>query len=142
MELLGYVLSPMPKTGTCKPKGTVFLGAGAIHSKELPMTDLDLHALSLSELKKLQKDIAKAIASFEDRKKAEARMALEAQAKELGYSLGDLVGDASNPTKRSKSPAKYRHPENPALTWTGRGRKPKWFLEALDSGKSPESMAI
>ena len=37
------------------------------------MTDIDLNALSLPELKQLQKNVAKAIASFEDRRKAEAR---------------------------------------------------------------------
>lgn len=34
------------------------------------MADYDLKALSLSELKKLQKDVAKAITTFEDRQKA------------------------------------------------------------------------
>lgn len=36
------------------------------------MADYDLEALSLTELRKLQKDIAGAISTFEDRKKAEA----------------------------------------------------------------------
>ncbi len=37
------------------------------------MADSDLEALSLSELKKMQKDVAKAIFTFEDRQKEEAR---------------------------------------------------------------------
>ena len=105
------------------------------------MADYDLEALSLGELKKMQKDVAKAISTFEDRQKAEARAKVEALARELGYSLTELVGTE---TKSSRAPAaaKYRHPENPALTWSGRGRKPQWFVEALAAGKTAENLAI
>ena len=51
------------------------------------MADYDLEALSLSELKKMQNDVAKAIATFEDRHKVEARANVEASARDLGYSL-------------------------------------------------------
>jgi DNA-binding protein H-NS len=105
------------------------------------MADYDLEALSLSELKKMQKDVAKAIATFEDRQKAEVRAKVEALARDLGYSLAELVGSE---TKSSRAPAaaKYRHPENAALTWSGRGRKPQWFVEALAAGKAAEELAI
>ena len=43
---------------------------------------------------------------------------------------------------RAPAAAKYRHPENAALTWSGRGRKPLWFVAALDAGKSPEDLAV
>lgn len=33
-------------------------------------------------------------------------------------------------------PVKYRHPENPALTWCGKGRRPLWLNEALNAGIS------
>lgn len=104
------------------------------------MADYDLEALSLSELKKMQKDVAKAISTFEDRQKAEARAKVEAFARDLGYSLAELVGTE---TKSSRAPAapKYRHPENPALTWSGRGRKPQWFVEALAVGQTAESLS-
>jgi DNA-binding protein H-NS len=105
------------------------------------MADFDLEALSLNELKKKQKDIAKAISTFEDRQKAEARAKVEAFARDLGYSLAELVG-ADTKTSRAPAAAKYRHPENPALTWSGRGRKPQWFAEALSAGKTAEDMAI
>ena len=105
------------------------------------MADFDLEALSLTELRKLHKDIAKAITTYEDRQKAEARAKVEAIARELGYPLAELVGGEAKP-KRAPAPAKYRHPENPALTWSGRGRKPQWLNEALAAGKTAEDMAI
>jgi len=105
------------------------------------MADFDLEALSLSELKKMQKDIAKAITTYEDRQKAEARAKVEALARDLGYSLAELV---STETKITRAPVrpKYRHPENPAATWSGRGRRPQWFVDALSAGKTAEDMAI
>jgi len=104
------------------------------------MADYDLEALSLSELKKMEKDIAKAIFTYQDRQKAEARAKIEALARDLGYSLAELVGTE---TKSARAPAapKYRHPENPALTWSGRGRKPQWFVEALEAGKTASDLA-
>ena len=105
------------------------------------MADCDLEALSLSELKKMQKGVAEGISAFEDRQKAEARAKVEALARDLGYSLAELVGTE---TKSSRAPAaaKYRHPETPALTWSGRGRKPQWFVEALEAGKTASDLAI
>lgn len=105
------------------------------------MADYDLEALSLGELKKMQKEVAKAISTYQDRQKAEARAKVEALARELGYSLAELVGTE---TKSSRAPAKakYRHPENPALTWSGRGRKPQWFVDALETGKTEGDLEI
>ncbi|PRD26440.1 UNVERIFIED_CONTAM: hvrA [Trichonephila clavipes] len=105
------------------------------------MADYDLEALSLTELKKMQKDVAKAISTFEDRQKAEARAKVEAIVKEMGYSLAELIGVEVKAT-RAPAVVKYRHPENAALTWSGRGRKPQWFVEALAAGKSADDLAI
>ena len=106
------------------------------------MASFSLNDLSLSELKSLQKDVGKAIADFSDRKKTEAMAALEAHAKELGFSLAELTGGKK--TRRSSGPtsSKYRHPENPELTWSGRGRQPGWFKAAINAGKAPETMAV
>ena len=108
---------------------------------EARRTDFNLEALSLKELRQLQKDLAKAISNYEDRHKAEARAKLDAIAKEMGYSLADLIGTEAK-TTRAPAAAKYRHPENASLTWSGRGRKPLWFVAALDAGKAPEDLAI
>ncbi|WP_373568586.1 H-NS family nucleoid-associated regulatory protein [Paracoccus actinidiae] len=42
---------------------------------------------------------------------------------------------AARPAKRKTKP-KYRHPDNPDLTWNCRGRKPACIAEALETGKS------
>ena len=85
---------------------------------EARRTDFNLEALSLKELRQMQNDLAKAISTYEDRHKAEARAKLDAIAKEMGYSLADLIGTEAKPT-RAPAIAKYRHPENAALNWSG-----------------------
>ncbi len=102
---------------------------------------MNIDSLSLKELKELQAKVAKAISSFEDRKKKEALAALEEKARDMGFSLAELTG-ASAPRKRAPAVAKYANPSNKSDTWSGRGRKPRWFAAALASGKSADSMAI
>lgn len=104
------------------------------------MTELDLESMTLNELKALQKDVAKAITSFEARHKKEALAAAKAAAKEYGYDLDELTG--AKTASKAKAPAKYRHPENPELTWSGRGRKPAWFKEAEESGVAEADLLI
>lgn len=103
--------------------------------------DVNLNSLSLKELKDLQSQVAKAIATFEDRKKKEVLSALEEKARELGFSLAELTG-ATVTRKRAPATAKYANPANKSETWSGRGRKPRWFEAALNSGKSPEDLAV
>jgi DNA-binding protein H-NS len=38
--------------------------------------------------------------------------------------------------------AKYRNPDNPAETWAGRGRKPKWVEDKLATGSSLDDLLI
>ena len=102
---------------------------------------INLNEMSLKELKDLHGQVAKAISSFEDRKKKEALAELEEKARELGFSLSELTGTAA-PRKRAPASAKYANPADSSDTWSGRGRKPRWFAAALNAGKSPEHLAI
>lgn len=102
---------------------------------------VDINSLSLKELKDLQSQVAKAIASFEDRKKKEALAELEEIARAKGFSLAELTGVAVT-RKRAPATAKYANPADSSDTWSGRGRKPRWFAAALAAGKTPEDLAL
>ncbi|GGE22160.1 trans-acting regulatory protein hvrA [Primorskyibacter flagellatus] len=104
------------------------------------MTTVDLNALSLEDLKKLRKDVDSAIKNFEERKKKSALAELEAKAAELGFSLSELAGAGGR--GRKVNPPKYRHPENPEMTWSGRGRQPDWYKEIVGAGTDPEDLLI
>lgn len=104
------------------------------------MKDIDWDALSLDELKDIQKKATKAIESFKARKRKEALAAVQAKAAEMGFSLSELTSGFK--TKSTKSAPKYCHPENPAKTWTGKGRQPNWVKDALANGKTLADMLI
>jgi DNA-binding protein H-NS len=91
---------------------------------------IDLSSLDRDDLVQLQKDIEAALRSYQKRKRDEALREMEKVAEKHGIALKDVVNGG---TKRSVQVPKYRHPENPALTWSGRGRQPSWFKEAIDT---------
>jgi DNA-binding protein H-NS len=104
------------------------------------MSHFDLETMSLDELKALQKQVAKAIEGYKDRERLKALAELEAKAQEMGFSLSDLLG--TKKTRKGAGIPKYRHPDDAAVTWTGKGRRPAWVNEALAAGKTMEDLAI
>lgn len=102
---------------------------------------IDLSNLSLKELKDLYARTGKAIATFDDRKRKEAVAELEEFARTKGYNLAELTG-ATMVRKRAPAVPKYANPADKSDTWSGRGRKPRWFAAALKAGKSPSDLAI
>ncbi|MFM7654424.1 MAG: H-NS family nucleoid-associated regulatory protein [Paracoccaceae bacterium] len=103
---------------------------------------INLDDLSLKELKDLQAKVSRAIATFEDRKKKQALAELGEKAREMGFSLAELTGAVAKVRKRAPAVPKYANPADKSDTWSGRGRKPRWFDAALKAGKSPEDLAI
>ena len=106
------------------------------------MPKIDLDKLSSEDLVQLRKDVDKAITSFDERRRQEALAAVEAKAKEMGFSLNELTQGQGAKKTKAALPAKYRHPESPAKTWSGRGRQPAWIKEGLDQGKSLDDFRI
>lgn len=88
------------------------------------MAKLNLDKLDIKELRQLQRDVAKAIESYEQRTKAKALPELDEVASKHGFKLQELVG--AKPSRSIES--RYRHPENPDLVWA---RPPA----ALDLGR-------
>ena len=106
------------------------------------MASIDLNIMTLADLKQLQKDVQRTIEGYSERKKQEAVLALEAKAQEFGFSLSDLMGVKKKRKNSTAGGPKYRHPDNAKITWSGRGRKPGWFVDALAAGTKPETLAI
>ncbi len=101
---------------------------------------MDLDKMSKDELLDLQKKVNAAVKSYDERQRKEAHAKLESLAKEMGFNLSDFTG--TKKAKASGAAPKYVHPENPGKTWSGRGRQPQWFKDALASGKTESDLAI
>ncbi len=92
--------------------------------------------MSYSEL---EKDVNRALRTCEKRKRNEALREMQLVADKHGISMQDVVRGSQG---RNLQPPKYRHPANPALTWSGRGRQPAWFKEAIDAGTIRDDLLI
>ena len=123
---------------------------------------IDLKSLNPRQLQQL---IAEAQRERKRKQKrapiAQVRSKLTRLASAEGYSLFELFGvkDGARPrgdirdggerrggprasTKGIKVAPKYRNPDNPAETWSGRGKQPRWMALAIANGRSLEDFKI
>lgn len=72
---------------------------------------------------------------------AKVREKLAALAKAEGFSVEELFGGRGRKTRRAAKP-KFRNPADHAQTWSGRGKRPRWFNAALAAGKKEKDLLI
>ncbi len=93
----------------------------------------ELSKLSLDELLSLQHRAAAEVETRQSAEKDQAKQDILAIARKYGLEVRFAGASAAAPkaakTKRGSVAPKYRHPQNSALTWTGRGRSPIWVAE-------------
>lgn len=104
---------------------------------------IDLKNLNHNQLKEL---ISKAQQRQDDLRKdkaAKLREKIEALIKAEGFALEDVYPRAGRRARRTGTvKPKYRNPENPSMTWSGRGKRPRWFNAALAAGKKEKDLLI
>lgn len=95
--------------------------------------------MTIKELKGLRTRVDKLMSSKRDQERSELRERIKEMAEDAGFHLAEVIGSLRGSRgRRATSSAKYVHPDNPALIWSGRGRRPKWLAEKLKSGTSVE----
>ena len=100
---------------------------------------MDLSTLSTQELRKLESDLRTAIKIRESQELVKAYEEVVAIANRIGVPVPQFLKEVATFTISGKSsrkssipvPAKYRHPDNPELKWSGRGRQPNWVREFI-----------
>lgn len=109
---------------------------------------VDLKAMNRKQLEKLSADVDKALSKRKKTELIAAKAAAEKAVKAFGFSLADLVDGTAPKAKRKtsapKNPgfAKYANPNDKSQTWTGKGRRPQWFNDALAAGVTPDALEI
>ncbi|WP_299968311.1 H-NS family nucleoid-associated regulatory protein [uncultured Roseobacter sp.] len=114
----------------------------------------DLSKMSRKQLERLITDAQRALKSIETKEKREAKKAAEKAAAKFGFKLSELTNapaaapkpksaaKKATPAKKPAAAAKYANPANPAQTWSGMGRQPRWFKDAVASGVDPKTLEI
>ena len=91
-----------------------------------------IESLSLKELTELHAKVQDAINTRRKTDLVETKAKMAQLAAEAGFSLEELIGKADGRKgPRSAIPVKFRNPDNPDETWTGRGRQPRWLVAKL-----------
>lgn len=107
---------------------------------------INLQTLSPAELQALIKNAEAQIGSARKNQIQEVRTQIDELLRSSGLSLAEVY--PTRGAKGAKGPKqvvapKYRNPDNAAQTWSGRGKRPLWFVDALKKrGVTAESLLI
>jgi DNA-binding protein H-NS len=103
----------------------------------MAMKDFDFQSMSTNELWTLHEEITSILSTKIKAEKLKLKRRLDG----LGRRT---FGNVDIPKIRSypKVHPKFRNPEPPHETWTGRGRQPRWVTKMLEAGKSMDDLRI
>ena len=104
----------------------------------------EIETMSIKELRELRNKIEVAIDNRQKNDKVELKEKMRAMAEEAGMSLDEVLGGKGRgKAGKGSVAAKYKNPEDPSQTWTGRGRQPLWLVDKLTKrGVTKEDFAI
>jgi DNA-binding protein H-NS len=109
------------------------------------MKESDFKSMTLGELWSLHEQIASVLVG----KMVAEKTLLDQRLLQLASRAGGNATPAENTEKaanaRRKYPRvlpKYRNPAQPAETWAGRGKQPRWLTAQLKSGKKLDDFRI
>jgi DNA-binding protein H-NS len=106
---------------------------------------LNLDAMSIDEMWHLHEEISRVLSVRLTSEKRELEKRLAQLRREMSRSdpVDRRLKDARR--ERRKYPTvfpKYRNPNEPSETWSGRGKQPRWLTAALKTGQRIEEFVI
>ena len=112
----------------------------------LPMLDSSQIRAYIAEFEAALVLLKSELASRKDQEVALLRENIARQAAELGIDPHELIAapEPTAPAKQTRAPGKpkYRNPNDPDQTWTGRGKRPDWLAKIVEAGTPLESLLI
>ena len=99
-----------------------------------------LDTYSYPELLNLQKRVEEAIAEKRAENAQATKEQLRVMAEKAGFNIKELFGKRGS--LKGSGVAKYRNPKDSSQTWSGRGRKPNWLVDAVKKGAKLDSFKI
>lgn len=79
-----------------------------------------------------------------ERELDETMKEMEEIARRRGFDIDELVQRKAEKlvAEQTGEPIRFQHPKNKSLTWTGRGRIPRWLKDIQESGGNIEDYRI
>ncbi len=110
------------------------------------MKKIDLEAMSVDDLWLLHEKISRLLSAriTSEKRELEKRLAVLNRGKDAIEGADLQVYDASGKARRRYPRVfpKYRNPQVPSETWSGRGKQPRWLVAAIKSGRKIEDFRI
>jgi DNA-binding protein H-NS len=105
---------------------------------------IDLKKLNQAQLNELIQRAQTRKQEINRENASKVRAKLAALAKAEGFTIEELFGTRGRQGKgtRRKAKPKYRNPADHVQTWSGRGKRPRWFNAALSAGKKEKDLLI
>jgi DNA-binding protein H-NS len=111
---------------------------------------INFDTMSVSEIWQLHRMVIEVLATrlTAEKQKLDKRLAQLRREKHQSLALQKESGSrrasasAQDLRKHAKVPPKYRNPNEPSETWSGRGKRPRWLARALLEGQKIEDFAI
>jgi DNA-binding protein H-NS len=101
--------------------------------------------MSVDELWQLHEELSRVLSVRLTSEKRELEKRLAQLRREKQMRQTESAAPRSAPRERRKYPRvfpKYRNPEEPFETWSGRGKQPRWLTAALKTGHKIEEFVI
>ena len=108
------------------------------HQMGPSMKDRKLEAMALEELWRLHERLIEVL----DRRLESEKLRLESRLNDLGRRFGGSPKDLPQRRPYPKVEPKFRNPNDPQKTWSGRGKPPRWVVELLAAGISLDEVRI
>ncbi len=107
------------------------------------MSELDYTQFDRVTLLKILEEVPVELRKRDKEIRQELRAKIQRMVQEEGYTLEEIYPSGKSKAVTRKAAPKYQHPDDPSITWTGRGRKPLWVVEATEEGgKTLEDLKI
>ena len=105
---------------------------------------IDLDAMSVDEMWRLHEKIGQVLSVrlTSEKRELEKRLAQLRRENEMHAVSAEAAGVLRERRKYPRVYPKYRNPNDPSETWSGRGKQPRWLVAALKIGHRIDEFMI
>jgi DNA-binding protein H-NS len=110
----------------------------------MAMLGMELESIPLDELWSLHEEISRVLSARIRAEKIELEKRLAVLRRGVAPAGGHLTSAPEGKTRRRypRVLPKYRNPDAPSETWSGRGKRPRWLVAAMKLGRKIEEFRI